>query len=517
MFRFLYALFLLSMAFPLFAQHNTEWSVCGTQQGRSTWLKEYQLKPHQYQKGGDTTVYVAMAIHIVGTDEGSGYYSEASLLDAFCLLNELFLPTGIQFVMAGDVLYHNNSAYYAHATVLEGYEMMAQYNIAGALNTYFVSDPAGNCGYNLPYAGIANSNSCSGASDVTWAHEVGHALSLPHPFLGWEGGVSWDGSVDHNFADPAPERVTYDYTFFQDTLILDTLIIDTAYVERLDGSNCHFAADGFCDTPPDYLASRWSCNSNGTSPSTQHDPTGSAFQSEGSFIMNYANDACQIRFSDEQTQAMRAFLYDQRSHWILTPTLPIPGPVSEVPVLLAPLGGETQSAFAGELSWNAVAEATQYVVQVSRLSSFPPALTSTYLSSTNNIITDELDDGRTYYWRVKGFNAYNSCSEFSAVESFMIEHPNNTNEVEQIASWRLIPQPLSSGQNIQMQLSSTDSWTADAQIINKSGQLVWQERLYLSSGMQLIELRSTNQLRPGAYVLRLLAEEKQSTLRLIVQ
>ncbi len=377
MLRYLYAILLLIFAVPLTAQYFGNPNACGTGQGRSAWLKDYQLKPNDFRKGGDTIIYVAMAVHIVGTNNGGGYYSEATFLDAFCLLNEYFLPSGIQFVISGDILYHNNTAYYDHATVLEGYEMMAEYNVPDALNTYFVGNPAGNCGYNLPYAGIANSNSCSGPNDVTWAHEVGHALSLPHPFLGWEGGVSWDGSVDHNFSDPAPERVTYDYTFFQDTLILDTLIIDTAYVERVDGSNCHFAADGFCDTPPDYLAVRWSCNGNGTSPTTQHDPADQVFQSEGSFIMNYANDDCQTRFSLEQQQAMRAFLYDQRAHWILVFIPPLPGQVTEVPNQVAPINGEIQNVFAAELSWEVVPEATQYVVQVSRLSSFPPALTTT--------------------------------------------------------------------------------------------------------------------------------------------
>ncbi|MEL7424557.1 MAG: zinc-dependent metalloprotease [Bacteroidota bacterium] len=517
MLRHLLLLGLLAIALPVLGQQQESPHVCGTEQGRSPWLKDYQLKPHQFRKGGDTTIYVAMAIHIVGTDNGGGYYSEATLLDAFCLLNEYFLPSGIQFVISGDILYHDNTTYYDHATVLEGYEMMVEYNVPNALNTYFVGNPAGNCGYNLPYAGIANSNSCSGPNDVTWSHEVGHALSLPHPFLGWEGGVSWDGSVDHNFSDPAPERVTYDYTFFQDTLIMDTLIIDTAYVERVDGSNCHFAADGFCDTPPDYLAVRWSCNGQGVSPTTQNDPTGEAFQSQGSFIMNYSNDACQTRFSLEQQQAMRAFLFDQREHWTLVFTGNPPAPVSEAPILIAPIGGEIQSVFEGELSWEPAPEATDYVVQVSRLSSFPPALTSTYLTQDPSLVTDELDDGRTYYWRVRGFNEVNTCSDYSTVESFIVEHPTSTNELEQIGSWMISPQPLTRRNNIQIRLASTSTWKANAEVVNSLGQVVWQQQLFFNNGTQVHTLPNTDQLVPGMYVLRLSADGQQSTLPLIVQ
>ena len=517
MLRLLYSACLLILTLPLLAQIDAELEFCGSGQGRSPWLKAYQLKPDQYSKGGDTTMYVAMAIHILGTDDGIGYYSQSSMLDAFCLLNELFEPSGIQFVLAGDVLYHDNSAYYDHSTVLEGYAMMSEYNVPNALNTYFVGNPAGNCGYNLPYAGIANSKSCSGPNDITWAHEVGHALSLPHPFLGWEGGVSWDGSVDHDFSDPAPERVTYDYTFFQDTLILDTLIIDTAFVERIDGSNCTFAADGFCDTPPDYLASRWSCNGNGVSSTTQHDPEGEAFQSEGSFIMNYANDACQTQFTPEQQQAMRAFLIDQRSQWILDPTQPVPGPVTETPTLLAPIAGETQTVFAGELNWEEVPDAEYYLVQVSRLSSFPAGIRSSYVTSETQLITEDLEDGRTYFWRVRAYNSYNSCSEFSDRESFMVEHPTSVAELEQIDEWRLSPQPSLSGNTLQLRLSSSTSWTAQAEIVNSLGQMMWQQPLNFSAGQQVVSLEGTDRLLPGMYVIRLRSDGQQSALPLIIQ
>ena len=66
-------------------------------------------------------------------------------------------------------------------------------------HVHFVSDPAGNCGYNLPYAGVAIAMGCGGPSDHTWAHEV--ITSVQHP--SWDGnGVSHDGSIAHNFSDP---------------------------------------------------------------------------------------------------------------------------------------------------------------------------------------------------------------------------------------------------------------------------------------------------------------------------
>lgn len=143
--------------------------------------------------------------------------------------------------------------------------MMVEYNVENVFNIYFVSDFVGNCGYNLFYVGIVNVNGCSSFIDIIWLYEVGYVLSLLYFFFGWEGGVSWDGSVDYNFSDFVLECVIYDYIYFQDMLIFDIFIIDMIFVELVDGSNCIIVVDGFCDMFFDYLVLCWICNGNGVS------------------------------------------------------------------------------------------------------------------------------------------------------------------------------------------------------------------------------------------------------------
>ena len=280
MFKRLFLLGILLFVFKVgFAQNPL--GPCGTAPEKSAWLQKYQAAPAAYQKNLDTIIYVPLTIHLLGTDEGLGFFNYRNLMEAFCTLNEDYESANIQFYMEGEVHYIQNTAWFEHETLLEGGQMMFANNVEHTLNCYFVADPAGNCGYALPYAGLAVAKSCANPNDHTWSHEVGHALSLPHPFLGWEGGVSYDDSVPPNFNAPAPLTVTYDYTFFQDTLILDTLIIDTAYVEFVDGSNCGIAADGFCDTSPDYLANRWFCDGNMESATQQKDPSGATSKPDG--------------------------------------------------------------------------------------------------------------------------------------------------------------------------------------------------------------------------------------------
>jgi hypothetical protein len=486
----------------LLAQNEQALAPCGTVGGRSPWLKNYQSKPQTFHKGGETTLYVALTVHLVGNDEGSGYYSLANLLPSLCKLNSLYEPAHIQFFIEGDLNYLDNSSYYNHETVYDGAEMMFANNRPNTLNVYFVQNPAGNCGYNLPYAGIANSISCSGPNDVTWAHEVGHALSLPHPFLGWEGGVSWDGSVDHNFSDSAPERVTYNYTSFQQTYFPpDTLIIDTAYVEKVDGSNCSFAADGFCDTPPDYLANRWTCNGSGTSSALQTDPNGERFNSEGSLVMNYANDVCQNRFSNEQIAAMRAFLLDQRSSWLRESGFD--PPITETVEATGPLNGVSPPANATVLSWTPATHATSYLVQVSRLSSFGAAATNSYVTSDTSLLLPELLVNRTYYWRVRPFNNSDGCTDFTERRSFLTsDFISNTGEEVAISRWQLIPQPARAGDDILLQLEAEQDWRGRLQIISGNGSLIRQQTINFHPGRQQLRL-PTATLPPGLYVLRL--------------
>lgn len=425
--------------------HAQELRPCGNTGGASPWLKRYQRNPDAWRKANDTLLFVPLTVHLAGSDEGFGYFPLVGLLNALCQLNADFSQANIQFFLDGPIRFLPNSAWDSHSTILQGAAMMFANNVPNTLNCYIVTDAAGNCGYNLPYAGIALAKSCSGAGSHTWAHEAGHALGLPHPFLGWEGGVRYDNSVPPDFSNPAPEFVTYDYTLFKDTLLLDTLIIDTAWVERVDGSNCHFAADGFCDTSPDYLAARWNCNANRQSPQTQLDPDGIMFRSDGTLIMGYANDACQTRFTDEQTAAMRAFLLDRRPQWVSAQ--PPQPPLPNAAALTSPVQGQPSPHNGTVLRWTAVPNATQYVVHLSRLVNF--GVRDEFLVVNDTMLAlGELLPNRTYHWRVRAFNAYHFCSSWSQAATFNTFLSTLANEPEKRSLPVVFPNPVSRGQPI---------------------------------------------------------------------
>ncbi len=440
-------LFSLSLICSLvFAQNSQDLFPCGSATAKLPWLKKYQENPAEYDTKDNEILYVPLTIHILGSNSGGGYFPKRSVIDALCTLNEDFVDTELYFYVEGEFNYINNSLWNNHDSVPQGYEMMAANNIENTINCYFLTDPAGNCGYNLPYAGMAMAKSCAGPDDHTWAHEMGHQLALPHPFLGWEGGVSYDGSISPNYGSPAPDTVLYDYTYFQpDMLYLyaDTIIIDTTAVEKMDGSNCSHAADGFCDTAPDYLNYRWNCNDDAMSTVTQLDPDGVPFQSDGTLIMSYAFDACSYRFSPEQTAAMRANLIDTRPELLENQT---PGLEPSELVLVSPINGEDAHYQNTILDWEDSENAINYLVELEILIG-SSSITITNIETTESQITleNDLSVGSTYRYTVRTYNNYHFCDDYVAVGEFVAADVSSTQNISGLKSFSVRPNILNAG------------------------------------------------------------------------
>ncbi len=344
------------MVNDVWAQSKEDLHPCGTPNFKTDFHIEYEKgELNRFRKAEDTMLYLPITVHIVGTDAGSGYYNSLFVYQSLCQVNEDFEDSKIQFFVEGDFKYLDNSAYYVHSSVLEGADMMFENNVENTLNCYIVSDPAGNCGYNLPYAGIALSTNCMGYGEKTWSHEIGHALSVQHPFLGWEGNPYQAGTN-------APEKLVYDYTYFRDTLIRDTTILDTTYTELVDRSNCEFAADRNCDTPNDFIARRWTCNEDGMSPNIMFDYNGVEFRSDGSLIMSYANDECQNRFSPDEVDQMRANIFSEKSTYLYNQSGP--SIIQMEDFGLSPDNGETVEIDDVVLTWNSITNATEYLITI---------------------------------------------------------------------------------------------------------------------------------------------------------
>lgn len=468
------------------AQDKNDLAPCGTRDGKVAWLQSYQKNLEGYPKSDDT-LYVPVTIHLVGTNDGNGYFTPNSVLDAFCTLNNDFAPSGIQFYIEGDFNYIANTTYHDH-TFQQGAQMMQQYKVPNTINCYIVGSPAGNCGYSSYNLGIALSKGCTGPNDHTWAHEIGHFLSLPHPFWGWEG-------YTHDYAEPAPVQ------------------IDNAIVERVDSLNCGIAGDGFCDTRPDYLNYRWTCNGQGESNELQHDPDSVAFRSDGTLFMSYSNDQCMYRFSEEQTAAMRANLLTEKASYLYNQTPE--GIVDQAPVQIAPAPEEVTTYYQSVLfEWEPAPNASHYLLEISPFPTFPFVQFRYIVEGTSHVSTD-LSMNKKYYWRLRPYNSRSTCHPYTAVASFETGTLSTVQPVGGIAVLSVDPNPVRPAAQLRISVAVTKPLQLGGQLTSTTGQVMQSFEWEVSQNTESMMLETGN-LRPGVYLLQLRSGQGVATRKIVV-
>ncbi len=482
---------LLLLSQGLHAQTTAPTHWCGTQDGKVAWLEDYQANPMAFPRSVDT-LYIPVTIHLVGTSGGAGYFGLPDLLDAFCTLNRDFENASIQFYLEGGISYIPNNTYYNH-NFDTGSEMMAAYNVPNTINCYISNSPGENlCGYSAYNLGVALAKNCIQPDDHTWSHELGHYLSLPHPFYGWEG-------YDHDYGKPAPEQ------------------INGNLVERVDGLNCNVAGDGFCDTPPDYLNYRWPCNTLGESIVLQTDPLGVKLKSDGSFIMSYSSDECSYRFSDEQIAAMQANALSDKAEFLYDQTVRYPvyaGPV--VPVF--PGEGDTISTF-NEIPfvWEPMPEATHYIVEYSINPNFNTAVFQ-FMTVGNSWVSSKLVKNKTYYWRLRPYNAQHTCEAYSDIHTFTTGDQTTTavdDLIDGLSAVHILPNPVQSGAPLGLQISSERSMELNSVLMTPGGQVVGRYQWRLERGQTRVQI-DTPGLPSGMYVLKLSTADGQMVRKVLI-
>ncbi|MCB0598153.1 MAG: T9SS type A sorting domain-containing protein [Lewinellaceae bacterium] len=484
----LFSFFSFLLAFAAKAQQVEQY--CGTSPEIVEWLKHYQENPSAYLRSTEL-LYVPLTIHIVGNDDGNGYFPVSRVMDAFCTLNKDFEASNIQFFIEGDFNYINNSSYYDH-DYGQGVEMMERYNVPNTINCYIVSSPAGNCGYSIYDLGIALNKGCTSASDHTWAHEIGHNISLPHTFRGWE---------------------NTDFQDFEQT----PFTVNGRQVELVDGSNCQTAGDRFCDTPPDYISNRWPCREDKLSNTEQKDPTGAVFRSDGTLIMSYSFDECASRFSEGQSDAMRANLLNPRANLLYnqSPAIYLEGAI--VPV--TPMEGATISDVNSvRLEWEPVANADGYIVQVSLLSSLGIEIVyrSFQTTETQVEVTNLLSD-RDWRWRVRPYNRYDGCTPYSNAFTFETGNfINSTREEVAPTDFHVRPNPQDAGGDLSIEFELPVALDLQLGIYSMAGQRIYGTQLSAHYGLNKITVPTDN-LEPGLYIIGLEHAQGRQFQKIVIQ
>ena len=471
---------------------------CGTPGDYPEWLAGYLANDHNFHaRNADEVIYLPLAVHTLGDDKGEGHYSILKIFESICRLNEDFEPFNIQFFLKGDVNRINRSRYYEHDNFSDGFQMMQSYKKTLAINTFITaSAPSDACGYYHPSAdGIVVIKNCMGGSAHTWTHEIGHWLSLPHTFSGWEG-------KDYDPKDETP-------------LFHGVSGRDTIFVESVSGKNCHKAADRFCDTSPDYLSIGWNCRSESSeSLIVQKDPFGDDFRSDGSNYMSYSTDNCQSQFSLGQIDAMRAYI-DFAKNFYVDQGLPF-NDVAPVPVGISfPLDDDKIHYQSVDLEWQHHPNATHYLVQISRFSFFA-VIDYEFVVEGNKIDIGDLPVDKKYYWRIMPYNPYDFCGEFTDAGGFSTYDITAIEEIDASNGVEIYPTLLQKNiSDLFIQFDFQEILTTRVTLYDVTGSLVMQRTLE-NPGRQLVEL-AAHQLPAGMYLLTIATARGNLVKKISVQ
>lgn len=401
---FLSSNFLFSQADSEHNHASNTW--CGTEISPE-WMEAFYQRDKSHlnnqQKNLDRKE-IPIIYHVVGTDAGTGYFSNNDLLRIHCDFQRELGNANLHFWIR-NINYINSTAYYNGQNTNQ---LFNAYNDLNALNVYIVAQMDGVCGYSyVPSApstgfgfpgpnrgGIMLAANCLGLGSTTYTHEGGHYFNLPHTFFGWENA---DAPV---IGSPAPATIGWGFQ-----------------TERVDGSNCQTSGDGFCDTPPDFIATRWQCNQQTSQSNAEYlDSQGVPFRVDGKNFMSYSNDACTEYFSEDQLAEMNNTPSTHRSYLMnnVAPDMsPLEAPTSYFPDNL----NNISSSIDLKLKWNKSDRATAYIVQVTNNNNF-------FFPLFNEVVTDtfftlpSLQVNRNYEYRVRPYSDAYPCSDFERKLSF---------------------------------------------------------------------------------------------------
>jgi len=493
----------LLYASALFAQHS---SSCGMDEAGLKLMEKHllhykaMLQNNPIESRSEVS-FIPVVFHLIANDKGVGRVKESAVLDQMCQLNEDFASENIQFFIK-DFNYIDDGQLYENHN--EDRDRLRQERDNTALNVFIVKDANNGStlengvtlGYYDPQRDwLVMRQDEINSTSIVLTHEVGHFFGLLHPYNGWDF-EPWEEVVHGN---PAPARSPRGVA-----------------TELADGSNCERSGDFLCDTPADYFfAFEYdACDY------TENvlDPNGERVDpDELNYMANFLNgcDRNAYYFSAEQSAIMQMNLKDPARNYLRNDFTPTDAGSPKAPVLELPGNESTVATFnLVAFEWSNTESATQYLFEIDRVRSFnvQPIVR----------VTDEpflelssLDAKREYYWRVRPFNAYETCTEFSTPVSFTTGERLDTTQFDQVEELNIFPNPISAQNTLNIELKTQRNFTANIFIYDMIGRLVVEYETPISPAERFVGL-DIQRLATGIYTVMVVTDEQEIVKQFVV-
>jgi hypothetical protein len=121
-----------------------------------------------------------------------------------------------------------------------------------------------------------------------------------------------------------------------------------------------------------------------------------------------------------------------------------------------------------------------------------------------------------YYWRVRPFGSYKTCSITSEIRDFTTGTLSANKEIEGISQISLSPNPLSKTTLLSLKMTNSTPFEGTIKLFDVAGKLMQSEKRLFKSG-ELIEEINVNKLNNGLFILMIETEKGTINKRFIIQ
>lgn len=425
-------------------------------------LKERLQKNRMlYQKSAfdSTTRYIPMKLHLIAKEDGTGRVDFSQVMDEICITNALFEDTGFVFYISEGVNYINDDSLYNYAgsymdTLTYRTQLVQQLkrDIGPNAINIFISNEAGLpgvAGFNNPFLDfIFVRKSQIGTGSTTFAHEIGHFLSLQHPHLGWEG-------------EP------YEREIHGDTVRITEVGFDNTPVEWMNKENCEIAGDGICDTPPDYnFGFLWSPECPRFS-RIVWDINGDTIVTSQTNIMSYFRGCDNMGFSAGQVEAMVWDLESEERTFLEKEYIPDTSSITDPLVLYQPGFNQTAEFHNSvQVEWSSLRNASEYYIRL-----LSNGKETTYFTQDTVLLLTDLEPRRSYSILVHGYNETGGCGQKVNSIFRTSDATTSINDPSFFDAFSVYPNPIRPNENLIIELSSSISLDSSFEIISPQGQI----------------------------------------------
>ncbi len=453
-----------------------------------------------------TTTYLPVKIHLVADNEGEGRMSEQRALDMLCLLNHEFESWDIQFYLHGGFSYPDNSVIHTHSEpfaavwqLANGYKAEDAINIfvASTINEIGVYDAVSYYinGGNFVLDMIFVEKNYALFENIL-PHAMGHFLGLPHTFHGWK--IPWDEQLHGNPVDS---------------------LNPWGYVnETMSGSNCMEAADLICDTPPDYIFALSIDDQLNDCDFTEEvfDPEGTLIEPMENNMMSYFSYCLDYVFTTGQATVMHADLLSPERDYVnpgITPTLEEVGLVS---ALISPINGVEVPYNTVTFQWLPASGASHYLFELDIFPNFAGNPFSQIVETNEIQVTGYFEPFTTYFWRVRPFNEYRTCTFFTTQEAEFStnDQVTGTGQLASVDHWCLYPNPVND--LLYLKVETARDLEVEMALYTVTGKKIRQETHYFPKGTTSLEW-PVEELPDGLYWISIKSGSDKITKRILIR